>query len=295
MTRYTFIFFALFLASFAPASESDNLADAKIRRGDTIQINLKEDPNFAFRGLVEDSGDVTLPYLGMHQVAGVSPKDLEKSLTGLLLDKLYHKATVGVSIVKQATGQIYVYGAVKEPGIIPLPPSGEYSVPQIIAAVKGLTTWSDPSQAYVLQRKADGEQVRTDVDIRREILNPDPAQSLFLKNGDELYIPGLNQSDSSELLTSAPREVIIVGQVNNPGIQTFAPGEDATLMRALFKAGGLTKFAADTRVKLIRYQGNSRTVQEVDAEEIISKGFLDKDVTLNSGDMIIVPQKLINF
>lgn len=279
----------------SPISAESLSEGMKIRQGDTLQVSLKEDPKFSFRGQVEDSGDITLPYLGGIRVVGLTSDAVEKSVEELLLADYYQSATLSVSIVKQSSGQIYIYGAVKEPGVIQLPPSGQYSIPQVLAAVKGLTTWSDPEKAYVITQNAENNQTRTDVNIRAQILSPDPSKNLYLKNGDELYVPGLNQSDSSELLTSAPREIIIVGQVNTPGIQTFAPGEDATLMRAIFKAGGLTKFAQDTKVKLIRYQGNNRTVEILNAEEIIVDGFLDKDVTLYSGDMIIVPQKLVNF
>ena len=281
--------------SAIPAQTPPKPKDTTINSGDTIQVSLKEDPQFSFRGIVEDSGDISLPYLGSARVAGLTTAEIEASIETELLADYYQTATLNVSLVKQASGQVYVYGAVSEPGVITLPPSGQYSIPQILAAVNGLTTWSDPERAYVIQQTATGDQIRTDVNIRAQILAPDPEDNIYLKNGDELYVPGQNQTDSSELLSSAPREVIIVGQINNPGIQTFAPGEDATLMRAIFKAGGLTKFAQDTKVKLIRYQGNHRTVEILNAEEIIVEGFLDKDVTLYSGDMIIVPQKLVNF
>ncbi len=89
--------------------------------------------------------------------------------------------------------------------------------------------------------------------------------------------------------------MIIVGQINAPGIQLFAPGEDATLMRAIFKAGGMTQFAQGNEVKLIRYRDNERTTQVVNINRVIEKGYLEEDVDLYSGDMIIIPQKFINF
>ena len=77
---------------------------------------------------------------------------------------------------------------------------------------------------------------------------------------------------------------------------TFAPGEERTLMRALFKAGGVTKFAKDKAVKLIRYlKDGERDVQMIDAQAIIEEGHLDQDIDLQAGDMLIVPQKMINF
>lgn len=281
----------LSMSSFA----SDVTTERKIRIGDTLQILLVEDPQFKFKGPVEDSGFITLPFLGSVEAVNLSTTELKERLTARLLEDLYQKANLSVTIVRRTSGQIYVYGAVKEPGVIQLPASGKFSVPQLLAEVKGLTGWSDPANAYLIRHSQAGSSERISVNIQDQLLNPDPAKAVFLRDGDELYVPGINQGDSSELLTSDSREIIVVGQVNSPGIQLFAPGEEATLLRAIFKAGGLTKFAQSTQVKLIRYRGSERTVEKLNAREIIEEGFLDKDVKLYAGDMIIVPQKLINF
>ena len=69
-----------------------------------------------------------------------------------------------------------------------------------------------------------------------------------------------------------------------------------TLLRAVFKAGSFTRFAKKDKVRLIRYgQAGTREVTVVDVERIVDEGFLDEDVELQAGDMIIVDEKRINF
>lgn len=278
-------------------AKSVALKNDTINVGDVIQIRIEEDPNFLFRGPVNPSGYIDLPYnIGEFKAAGLTFEQLEKSLEEKLTQEHYRKATVQASKIQEAAGQVYVYGAVKEPGIIQLPASGFFTIPQILANVKGLTAWSDPKSAYILRYDKDGKKERIPVDISAQIIALDDQAPLeILQSGDELYIPGINQGQGSSLLTNDPIEVIIVGQINSPGIVTFDPGEEATFMRAIFKAGGLTKFARSSQVKIIRYAGAERTVEVIDADEIIEEGYLEKDVAMNSGDMIIVPQKFINF
>jgi protein involved in polysaccharide export with SLBB domain len=82
--------------------------------------------------------------------------------------------------------------------------------------------------------------------------------------------------------------------VNTPGIVSFAPGEQRTAMRAIFKAGGFSKFAKKKTVRIIHYGKNKeRTEKKLNAAKIMDEGILDEDVDLTPGDMIIVPQSTI--
>jgi protein involved in polysaccharide export with SLBB domain len=266
-----------------------------IEVGDELQILLTEDPEFQFRGLVENSGNITLNYVGEIDAVNYTLNEFKAHLKKKLLEDFYNEVTLSVSITKQAATDVFVYGAVQEPGAIQLPDSGRISIQQTLAAVKGLTTWADPEQSYILRANQSDSQTKEPIDIQATFNRVLKKNIVYLYAGDELYIPGLNQDDKNQLLTTAPREVIIVGQINAPGIQLFAPGEDATLMRAIFKAGGMTQFAQGNEVKLIRYRDNERTTQVVNINRVIEKGYLEEDVDLYSGDMIIVPQKFINF
>ena len=291
------VLFGIFLFNLPWAfSDSTELTNQEvvIDIGDELQILLKEDAEFQFRGLVDDSGNITLNYLGEISAAGYTLNEFKSLLEKVLLGEFYKKVTLSVSVTKQASRYVFVYGAVQEPGAIEIPSSGRISIPQTLAAVKGLSTWADPNSSYILRADQSDTQTKEYIDIQATLTRALKKNLVYLYGGDELYIPSINQDDGSGLLTTAPLEVIVVGQVNAPGIQLFAPGEDATLMRAIFKAGGMTQFAQGNEVKLIRYRGNERTNQVINIKRVIEKGYLDEDVNLYSGDMIIVPQKFIN-
>ena len=268
--------FLLNLTQIFSASPDRISPNTIIEIGDELQILLKEDPDFLFRGTVDASGNITLDYLGEIGVVNFTLNELKAHLEKLLLEQFYNKVTLSVGITKQSATRVYIYGSVNEPGAIELPNSGRISISQALATVKGLTSWANPKGAYILRSNQSGGQTKEPVDIQaissrlsQKGLVLSPKALVYLYAGDELYIPGLNQSDDDQVLTTAPKEVIVVGQVSGPGIILFAPGEEATLMRAIFKSGGLTQFAQGNKVKLLRYKEGKRIVQIVDLNRVI--------------------------
>jgi len=280
------------LESVAEYPQAKN--DQMIEVGDLLELTLKEDPLYTFSGKVSEDGSVDLPLLGERSVAGQTTQSTQLELSAELEKEHYWKATLAIRIVARAPAAIYVYGAVKEPGMVELPSSGQISIPRILSSVKGLTAWADIDSAYLVRTSAAGEEEKIPLNVRELLLSPASQGGLTFMKRDELFIPGLNGSVEGISLTSEPMEVIVVGQVGTPGVIKFAPGEAATLMRAVFKAGGLTRFAKGGAIKLIRYSDRQRTVEEVDLEVVIEEGFLEKDRLLLPGDMVIVPQKFIN-
>jgi len=265
-----------------------------VQAGDTLQITLSEDAEFSFKGVVDSAGRVNLPCVGDYLIAGQTLASAKQALATQLEESYYWKASPVIAVLESAPASLYVYGAVQNPGLVSFGSSGELSLAQALAGVKGLTSWADVENAYILRPTSAGLDERIELNLRDQLTQRDKSEVIHLMNNDELYILGMNNRDAGLLLSNDPREVVVVGQVNAPGVVKFAPGEDATLMRAVFKAGGLTRFARGDRIKLIRYSGKSRTVEEVNLDIVIEEGFLDQDRSLLPGDMIIVPQKFIN-
>jgi protein involved in polysaccharide export with SLBB domain len=92
--------------------------------------------------------------------------------------------------------------------------------------------------------------------------------------------------------------VYIWGQVRGQGALDLQMNEDLTVGEAILKAGGFADFANKTKVKLVRgsvdKKGEKQTF-DLDMDEILEKGKIEKDVVLQPGDLIIVPSRLVNF
>ncbi len=107
---------------------------------------------------------------------------------------------------------------------------------------------------------------------------------------------GIDQIARTAAATSSGM-VYLSGQVRTPGPQPLNVGETNTAGKVILRAGGLTDFADDRRVKIVRRASENAPPQNivVDLKEVLEKGRVEKDVELRDGDMIIVSQKAFNW
>lgn len=266
-----------------------------IRPGDLVVVTMEEDPDVKYDGQVSASGLINLPFLGKYIIAGKNESEAEAALEKALEEDLYVDATVSITVVQRAPGDVYIYGAVKSPGKVSLPPTGSMTILEAVAEVGGVTTWAAPENTYILRQSLGEEKrERIDVNIFEALKQIDTESNVHLVDNDVIFIPSSTGMDS--VLSNQPLEIIVTGEINRPGIVQFAPGERCTFVRAIFKAGNFSRFAKKNRVRLIRYnRDGSREVKVINAEHIIDEGYLADDIELKAGDMLIVDQKMINF
>lgn len=92
------------------------------------------------------------------------------------------------------------------------------------------------------------------------------------------------------------RRIYVTGQVAQQGAQEIPPGETYTVSKAILKAGGFASFANGRKVRVVRKgQGKEEEKIVVDVMSILEDGKVENDIELKPDDLIIVPEKLINF
>lgn len=80
--------------------------------------------------------------------------------------------------------------------------------------------------------------------------------------------------------------IYVLGEVHKPGPYNLVP--NTTLMKAISMAGGLTEFADQDRILVIRKVENKKNVFEISLSEITEEGLKEKDIKLNPTDVIQV-------
>lgn len=94
----------------------------------------------------------------------------------------------------------------------------------------------------------------------------------------------------------SPGLIYVTGMVGSPGPLQIPPNEAFTVSKAILRAGGFGTFANQRKVKLTRTQPDGTTdTKIVDVKKIIEKGRPDLDVEVLPNDLILVPERLINF
>lgn len=81
--------------------------------------------------------------------------------------------------------------------------------------------------------------------------------------------------------------VSVIGQVTKPG--ELVMGHHLSVMQALSQAGGLTPYASENHIIILRRSGGKETSIPFPYDDISSGNKLDADIILKPGDVVVVP------
>ena len=131
--------------------------------------------------------------------------------------------------------------------------------------------------------------------------------------------------------TKSRGKIFITGQVKSGGAMELLPGDTLTVSQAILRAGGVGDFADKKKIRLVRKKegvpvataealqiaqpkkvslmkkvgsifsrkkeatNESTITYLVDLVDILEKGHLERDPELKPGDLIYVPERLINY
>ena len=90
-----------------------------------------------------------------------------------------------------------------------------------------------------------------------------------------------------ELLEALGYRVYVIGEVNAPG--EYQLSQPITVMQALSIAGGLTPFAGESAIRILRTDGGEQMNIAFDYDAVADDGEMNKNIFLKSGDTVIVP------
>jgi len=99
------------------------------------------------------------------------------------------------------------------------------------------------------------------------------------------YIP--NPVVSVSVKKIAGYKIFVIGRVNKPG--DYVIGRYIDVLQALSLAGGLTPFAEEGNIKIVRKHRGKETILRFNYAEVKKGRRLEQNITLQSGDVIIVP------
>jgi polysaccharide biosynthesis/export protein len=89
------------------------------------------------------------------------------------------------------------------------------------------------------------------------------------------------------VLKVAGYKIYVIGRVNKPG--EFVAGRYIDVLQALSMAGGLTPYAAENDIKVLRKRGGKDEVFEFQYSDVRRGRNLEQNITLQGGDVVLVP------
>ena len=130
--------------------------DYRISAEDVLEISVWKEPDLQREVTVRPDGGVSFPLAGNILAAGLTPKELEASITKLLVAYI-PDAVVSVSVIDIQGLRVYVSGKVQNPGQFVV---GRYvDVLQALTLAGGLTPFADEKNIQVIRHTPNGDQV----------------------------------------------------------------------------------------------------------------------------------------
>jgi len=148
-----------------------------------------------------------------------------------------------------------------------------------------ITVWKEEGMDHELAVLPDGTVTFPLVGmVKLEGTTPSGAAAI-IKGKLKGSIPNASVS----VIVKAPlgHTVNVIGQVSKPG-ELVMTG-NMTVMQALSQAGGLTPFADDNNINILRKRNGKEFSIDFPYDDIADGDHLEKNIDLEPGDVIVVP------
>lgn len=247
-----------------------------LHAGDVLRLrSVSRAPLEVERLVVDAAGAVSIPMAGNVTVGGLSLPRAEH-----LVEEAMHEfdryARVQLSLVESAGQAATVVGAVARPGRYPLSPG--LRLAELLALAGGPKTSEVDSELVDAADVAAGRLVREGEPLpvsMTRALQGERGHNVWVRAGDLLYLP-----------PARGRRISVLGEVKSARSLVFRPG--LRLSEALAMAGGPTRDADDTDVRLLRGPLSAPRVYSASLRAF-TRGEAP-DVLLAAGDIVFVTE-----
>jgi polysaccharide export outer membrane protein len=209
--------------------------DYPLGAGDTIRVQVFQNPDLTIETRVSESGSITYPLIGAVELGGLSVAAAERKIADALqTGGFIQKPQVNIALVQIRGSQVTVLGQVNRPGRFPLETTNT-RLSDMLAMAGGITAGGDDS--VVVTGTRNGQAFRKTIDFPAIFLEPNAADDLVLQGGDSIYV------DRGPVF-------YIYGEAQRPG--SFRIERNMTIMQALAQGGGTTARGSEKRLRLQR-------------------------------------------
>ncbi|MBI3696994.1 MAG: polysaccharide biosynthesis/export family protein [Acidobacteria bacterium] len=240
--------------------------------GDVVDITVFEVEELSKPAVLSPDGTVSLPLVGVVELAGRTCREAAAHLRELYGNNLIRDPQIAVSVKEYHSQPVSVLGAVTRPGVYQL--RGPRRLSDVLALAEGLAPEAGSEVTISRPLPAGGEQSFT-VATRSLLAADSKAQNNpWIEGGDTLRV-------------SKAGLVYVVGEVGRAGGFPLKDQDQITVLKALSLAEGLKRNAAPQKARIIRNRGDQRLEVPVKLRDILEGRA--PDPPLAPGDILFVP------
>lgn len=128
------------------SEQDDSITSYTLNTGDHVQVTVFEEPDLSIDAVLDDTGAISFPLLGELKVRGLTPRQLESTITEGLRGRFLINPRVNVAIVEYRP--FFVRGEVSNPGGFPFKPG--LTVEKAVSMAGGFTARASKSEFYII-------------------------------------------------------------------------------------------------------------------------------------------------
>lgn len=173
-------------AAVAGAKPAPATPPYRIGAGDVLQVMVWKEPDASAQSIqVRSDGKVTLPFVKELHVEGLTTAEVESVVTERL-SRFLRNPEVSVLVRETNRDRVYVIGAVRREGSIPLRSS--MTVIQALAEAGGVNEFAKKKRIYIL-RNNGRTQMRIPFNYESAIKGQSKLTSMEVAPGDTIVVP----------------------------------------------------------------------------------------------------------
>jgi len=246
--------------------------------GDLVEVETVSTATTTTASKIDATGHVHVPLAGDVRVEGMSLTDAERTIKRALqrYDKYVH---VNLRMAEASGHTVTVIGALRQPGVLPLPPGARLSDVLLLAGGELIENFNGQMVSGSDMRGAklvrDGKTIPIDF---RLALQGDPRHNVYLYPGDHVHVP-----------PQSGNNIIVLGA---GGGTVFQFAEGMRLTEALARAGGISAAGDKNDIRVVRGPLEAPIVYQSSIQDVVDGEA--HDVELYAGDIIWVEDHWID-
>lgn len=246
-----------------------------IQPDDEVRFTVMGHADLSLDTRVGADGYIHFPVIGKVELAGRNVEDVRKDIKEKLERDYLRSAEVTVQVRTYAPKRVYVLGSVGAPGQYEITGGKNATVLQAVAQARGFTEDAGRHNV-VIYRKEQGsaDRVALCVDL------------IGMKGHDPVLLP------NDVIFVPSRERISVYGQVTRPGEFVSRAGVTMTATQAIALAGGYTRIANPSNVRLSRRLKDGKRENFVIDLSQVADGKVNEDVPLQPGDVLFVPESV---
>lgn len=256
------------------AVESSSGGVYRVGPEDQIQVDFFGVPDLSREYRVDGRGEIVMPLVGSVPVSGLTLDEVERVVAQRFGESYLRSPQVSAQITEFRSQQFTIVGAVQNPRVYSV--SRQTTLIEALAMAGGMTDRAGDI-IYLTDRVRDPDtgamQTRTLIVSIDEMMRDVAEHNVAL---------------GESALINVPRggTVFVEGAVHRPGAVNLR-GE-TTVLKALAEAGGITREAVQSSVRVLRRDPDTGEWRHTDVDYRQIRDNPGEDISLRNGDVVVV-------